>query len=61
MMSKKIVLIILDKLTDWEGTNLSTVLRDEEMEPLNQVLWASIGKEPKKSLGNLTVLPDIIL
>ena len=60
-MSKKIVLLILDKFADWEGAYLSTVLRDEEMGPLNQVLWASIDKKPKKSLGNLTVLPDITL
>ena len=60
-MNKKVVILILDQFADWEGAYLSSALRDEEMGTLNEVLWASIDKEPKKSLGNMTVLPDITL
>ncbi|HCW73920.1 MAG TPA: hypothetical protein DHM90_09120, partial [Clostridiaceae bacterium] len=61
MMSKKVVFIILDRFADWEGAFLSSVLRDEEMGSMNEVLWASSDKEPKKSLGNMTVIPDLSL
>lgn len=60
-MSKKVVFIILDRFADWEGAFLSSVLRDEEMGSMNEVLWASSDKEPKKSLGNMTVIPDLSL
>lgn len=60
-MGKKVVFIVLDSFADWEGAYLSSVLLDDEIEMQNQVLWASIDKYPKKSLGNMTMVPDITL
>lgn len=60
-MKRKVVFIILDQFADWEGAYLSSVLRDEEMGSINEVLWASTDRKPKKSLGNMTVIPDLSL
>lgn len=60
-MGKKVVLLVLDKFADWEGAYISTMLRDENVSIKSQVIWASIDKEPKKSMGNLTMIPDITL
>jgi len=60
-MSRKVVFIILDQFADWEGAYLSTILLDGELGLSNEVFWASTDLEPKKSLGNMTVIPDMIL
>lgn len=60
-MSKKVVFIILDRFADWEGAYLSSMLLDEELGLSNKVFWASTDKEPKKSLGNMMVVPDMVL
>jgi len=60
-MSKKVVFIILDRFADWEGAYLSSMLLDDELALSNKVIWASTDKEPKKSLGNMMVIPDMVL
>ncbi|HSR03386.1 MAG TPA: DJ-1/PfpI family protein [Proteiniclasticum sp.] len=60
-MSRKVGFIILDHFADWEGAYLSSILLDEELGLSNKVFWASTDLEPKKSLGNMTVIPDMIL
>lgn len=60
-MSRKVVFIILDRFADWEGAYLSSMLLDEELTHSIKVFWASTDKEPKKSLGNMTVIPDMTL
>lgn len=60
-MSRKVVFIILDQFADWEGAYLSSILLDEELGLSNEVLWASTDLEAKKSLGNMTVIPDMKL
>ena len=60
-MGKKVVLVILDQFADWEGAFISNALMSGEISQDNTVLWASIDKEPKRSIGHMTVLPDIAL
>jgi len=60
-MSSKVVFIILDQFADWEGAYLSSILLDAELGLSSEVLWASTDLEPKKSLGNMTVIPDVVL
>lgn len=60
-MGKKVIFVILDQFADWEGAFISNALMSGEISQDNVVLWASIDKEPKKSIGQMTVLPDITL
>lgn len=60
-MGKKVVFVILDQFADWEGAYLSSLLMDEELSTGNKVFWASTDREPKRSLGQMTVLPDLTL
>lgn len=60
-MGKKIVMVILDQFADWEGAFLSAALAGGELSQDNQVLWASIDQKPIKSIGHMTVLPDLTL
>ncbi len=60
-MGKKVVLVILDHFADWEGAYLASGLMGGEISKDNVVLWASTDKNPKKSIGHMTVLPDLAL
>ncbi len=58
-MQKHIIIYILDRFADWEGAYLASLLRNREMGFNHQVSWASYDKNPKSSLGSMTILPDI--
>lgn len=60
-MGKKVVLVILDQFADWEGAFITNALMGGEISQGNEVLWASTDKEPKRSIGHMTVIPDITL
>lgn len=60
-MGKKIVMVILDQFADWEGAFLAAALTGGELSQNNQVIWASLDKEPKQSIGHMTLLPDLSL
>lgn len=61
-MKEKVVFILLEGFADWEGAPLAAELRAaEEEHPSFEVLYASDKKEPRRSIGGLTVLPDIAL
>lgn len=60
-MGKKVILVILDQFADWEGAFITNALMGGEISQGNSVLWASTDKEPKRSIGQMTVLPDIAL
>ena len=61
-MKEKVVFILLEGFADWEGAPLAAELRAAEVEhPSFEVLYASDKKEPRRSIGGLTVLPDIAL
>lgn len=60
-MGKKVIMIVLDQFADWEGAFISNALMSGEISQDNQVLWASTDKDPKRSMGQMTVLPDITL
>lgn len=60
-MGKKVVLLVLDLFADWEGAYISTMLQDDNISIKSQVMWASIDKKPKKSMGYMTMIPDITL
>ena len=59
---KKIVFIILDKFANWELAYLSAALGENQLETAQySVLYASIDKEVKTSIGNLKSLPDLTI
>ena len=60
-MGKKAVLVVLDQYADWEGAYISSMLLNDHVSIKSQVLWASIDLLPKKSMGGLTMIPDITL
>lgn len=60
-MGKKVVLVILDQFADWEGAFITNALMSGEISQGNEVLWASTDREPKRSIGRMTVIPDITL
>lgn len=58
----KVVFVLLDGFADWEGAPLAAALTQPEGEyQAFDVLYASDRKEPRRSIGGLTVLPDISL
>lgn len=60
-MGKKVVLVILDQFADWEGAFITNALMGGEISTGNEVLWASTDRSPKRSIGRMTVLPDLSL
>lgn len=58
-MQKHIIIYILDRFADWEGAYVASLLQDVEMGFNHRVSWASNDKNPKRSLGGMTMLPDI--
>lgn len=58
-MGKRIALVVLDQFADWEGAFLSSALMDPEVSEGNHVYWASTDISPKKSIGNMRILPDL--
>lgn len=60
-MGKQVVFVVLDQFADWEGAFLSAALVNGEISKGNDVYWASIDKAPKKSIGGMTMLPDLSL
>ena len=61
MAGKKVVCVILDQFADWEGAYISNALLGGEITQGNEVIWASTDREPKRSIGGMTVLPDVSL
>lgn len=57
---KKAVFVILDHFADWEPAFLANALSGDWVEGW-QSLYASNDKDIKRSIGGLTVLPDISL
>lgn len=61
-MKGKVVFVLLDGFADWEGAPLAAALTQPEGEyEAFEVLYASDRREPRRSIGGLTVLPDIPL
>lgn len=61
-MKETVVFVLLEGFADWEGAPLAAELTSPETErPPVQVLYASTDREKKRSIGGLTVLPDITL
>lgn len=60
-MGKKVAMVILDQYADWEGAFLASALKGGEISRDNEVLWASVDREPKRSIGGMTALPDLSL
>ena len=58
---KNIIFLILDEFADWETAFLSSALNDKNITPSYSIKFASIDMETKTSMGNLKVLPDLIL
>lgn len=58
-MQKHIIIYILDRFADWEGAYVASLLRNNEIGFNHRVTWASNDKNPKRSLGDMTALPDI--
>ncbi len=56
-MRKNILLVILDKFTDWEAAYVSTGIRALSKETY-LIKTVSLTKEPVYSLGGFTVMPD---
>lgn len=54
-------MVILDQFSDWEGAFLSTAILSGYLGEGHQVIWASLDQSPKRSLGGLTVIPDVSL
>ena len=60
MDNKKVLFVLLDEYADWEAASLAAAL-NEEPEGQGQkfdVKTVSLTKEPIKSIGGFTVLPD---
>ena len=55
---KQAIFILLDQFADWEFAFLAPALRGEVTQGY-QVRFASSNKQPKTSIGGLTVLPDL--
>ena len=61
-MKDKIVFVLLPGFADWEGAPLAAELAQPETEhPAFEVHYASLSREPIRSIGGLTVLPDLAL
>ena len=61
-MKDKIVFVLLPGFADWEGAPLAAELAQPETEhPAFEVRYASLSREPIRSIGGLTVLPDLAL
>lgn len=61
-MKPKVVFILPDKFADWEYAPIATALTSREIDiPEHELLFASAGVDPIKSLAGLTVIPDITL
>jgi len=58
---KNIIFLILDEFADWETAFLSSALNDKNITPSYSIKFASIDMEIKTSMGNLKVLPNLIL
>lgn len=58
---KKAVLFILDEFADWEAAFISTALTTDEISGDYEVQWASTDRSPKRSMGHLTVIPDLTI
>ncbi len=56
-MEKSVLLVILDKYADWEAAYVSTGIRALSKETYS-VKTVSLSKEPIKSLGGFSVIPD---
>lgn len=60
MNNRKVLFVLLDEYADWEAASLAAAL-NEEPEGEGQtfdVKTVSLTKEPVKSIGGFTVLPD---
>lgn len=57
---KKVVFVIQDRFADWEPAFLSMALNGEVGEKC-EVRYASTDTQPKKSIGGMTVLPDLAI
>ncbi len=60
-MGKKVAMVILDQFADWEGAYISNALKSGEITKENDVLWVSNDREHKRSIGGMTVLPDLAI
>ena len=61
-MKEEIVFVLLPGFADWEGAPLAAELAQPETEhPAFEVRYASLSREPIRSIGGLTVLPDLAL
>jgi len=58
---KNIIFLILDEFADWETAFLPSALNDKNITPSYSIKFASIDMEIKTSMGNLKVLPNLIL
>lgn len=64
MEKKTIIFLILDQFADWEGAALAAELQKPSAEkPIRsfEVKTLSLSKEPIRSIGGFTVLPDYSL
>lgn len=60
-MGTKVALVILDQFADWEGAFIVNALNGGEISRDNEVVWVSVDREPKRSIGGMTALPDLAL
>ncbi len=61
-MADNMIFIILDGFADWEYAPLAAVLQNPEDDTTQRdVLYTSIDKQPKTSIGGLKALPDLTL
>lgn len=58
---KEVLFVILDLYADWEAALIAAALNDDENEPKYCVKTVSFAKEPVRSIGGFTVLPDYSL
>lgn len=60
MSNQKVLFVLLDEYADWEAASLAAALNEEpegEGQPFD-VKTVSLTKDPIKSIGGFTVLPD---
>ncbi len=56
---REVLFVILDRYADWEAAHIAAALSDpDEGEPKYAVKTVSLTREPVKSIGGFTVLPD---
>jgi putative intracellular protease/amidase len=55
----KVIILILDKFADWEPAFVASWLQGDLAPGRYEVLFASTDKKPKRSIGNMNVLPDL--